>query len=110
MPFPASLLAERMQAVLGICRAQGITVITSMSAANPVAAARKVVEVARGLGLFGPRVAAVTAERVRTWQMPCVPDAGTGHPGRSRTPLNRIRRTRSRTRNPCPVISTIVTP
>ena len=33
------LLAERMRAVLGICRAKGVKVVTNMGAANPVAAA-----------------------------------------------------------------------
>ena len=58
------LLAERMRAVLGTCRSKGIRVITNMGAANPVAAAEKVAEVARGLGLRGLKVAAVTGDDV----------------------------------------------
>ncbi|HEX8931031.1 MAG TPA: acyclic terpene utilization AtuA family protein [Actinomycetota bacterium] len=58
------LLAERMRAVLGTCRAKGTKVITNMGAANPVAAAEKTAEVARGLGLRGLKVAAVTGDDV----------------------------------------------
>ena len=58
------LLAERMRAVLGTCRAKGIKVVTNMGAANPVAAAEKTAEVARGLGLRGLKVAAVTGDDV----------------------------------------------
>jgi hypothetical protein len=58
------LLAERMRAVLGTCRANGIKVVTNMGAANPVAAAERTAEVARGLGLRGLKVAAVTGDDV----------------------------------------------
>src|SRR3712207_4470454 len=58
------LLAERMRAVLGICRAKGVKVVTNMGAANPVAAAERTAEVARGLGLRGLKVAAVTGDDV----------------------------------------------
>ena len=58
------LLAERMRAVLGICRAKGIKIVTNMGAANPVAAAERVAGVARGLGLVGLKVAAVTGDDV----------------------------------------------
>jgi hypothetical protein len=58
------LLAERMRAVLGACRAKGIRVVTNMGAANPVAAAERVAEVARELGLRGLKVAAVTGDDV----------------------------------------------
>jgi Acyclic terpene utilisation family protein AtuA len=58
------LLAERMRAVLGTCRAKGIKVVTNMGAANPVAAAERTAEVARGLGLRGLKVAAVTGDDV----------------------------------------------
>jgi hypothetical protein len=58
------LLAERMQAVLPICRAKGIRIVTNMGAANPLAAARKVAEVARSLGFAGIRIAAVTGDDV----------------------------------------------
>ncbi len=58
------LLEDRMRAVLGPCRARGVRIITNMGAANPVAAARKVVEIARELRLHGLRVAAVTGDDV----------------------------------------------
>jgi hypothetical protein len=58
------LLVERMQAVLPVCRATGIKIITNMGAANPPAAARKVEEVARSLGLRGIKIAAVTGDDV----------------------------------------------
>ncbi|HEX6014021.1 MAG TPA: acyclic terpene utilization AtuA family protein [Geminicoccaceae bacterium] len=58
------LLAERMQAVLPSCRAKGIRIITNMGAANPLAAAGKVGEIARALGLRGIKIAAVTGDDV----------------------------------------------
>jgi len=58
------LLQARMQAVLAICHAKGIKIITNMGAANPVAAAEKTIEIARGLGLKGLRVVAVTGDDV----------------------------------------------
>jgi hypothetical protein len=58
------LLAARMQAVLALCRAKGIKIVTNMGAANPVAAAEKVKEIARSLGLGGIRIAAVTGDDV----------------------------------------------
>src|SRR4051794_19072479 len=68
MKDPASgydpLLAVRMKAVLGTCKAKGIKVVTNMGAANPLAAAEKTREVARALGLNGLRIAAVTGDDV----------------------------------------------
>jgi hypothetical protein len=58
------LLEERMRAVLGPCRAQGIRIVTNAGAANPVAAARKVQEIARSRGLRGLKIAAVTGDDV----------------------------------------------
>lgn len=58
------LLAERMRAVLPICRARGIRIITNMGAANPVAAAERTTAIARELGLGGLKVAAVTGDDV----------------------------------------------
>ena len=58
------LLSSRMEAVLPACAAQGVKIITNMGAANPVGAARKVVEVARRLGLSGLKVAAVSGDDV----------------------------------------------
>ncbi|HZW22452.1 acyclic terpene utilization AtuA family protein [Noviherbaspirillum sp.] len=58
------LLEDRMRAVLPACRRRGIRIITNMGAANPVAAAAKVREVARSLNLHGLKVAAVTGDDV----------------------------------------------
>ncbi len=58
------LLEDRMRAVLGACRAKGIKVITNMGAANPVAAAERVREIARSPGLGRIRIAAVTGDDV----------------------------------------------
>jgi hypothetical protein len=58
------LLEDRMRAVLRPCRAKGVRIITNMGAANPVAAARKVAEIARELGIRGLRVAAVLGDDV----------------------------------------------
>ena len=58
------LLERRMSAVLGACVANGTRVVTNMGAANPVAAARCVADVARRLGLAGLRIAAVTGDDV----------------------------------------------
>src|SRR5215213_889922 len=58
------LLAERMRAVLPLCRANGIRLVTNMGAANPLAAAERTREVARSLGLGGLNIAAVTGDDV----------------------------------------------
>ena len=58
------LLEARMKAVLAPCRARGIRIITNMGAANPIAAAGKVTEIARAMGLRGLKVAAVTGDDV----------------------------------------------
>jgi hypothetical protein len=58
------LLVERMRAVLPACASNGVTVITNMGAANPIAAAAVVRGVARELGLAGLPVAAVTGDDV----------------------------------------------
>ena len=52
------LLQERMRAVLPLCVAQHIKIITNMGAANPQAAAQAVMAVARELGLSQLKVAA----------------------------------------------------
>ena len=57
-------LADRMRAVLPAARRQKTRIITNMGAANPVAAAGVVLDVARQLGIFGLRVAAVTGDDV----------------------------------------------
>ena len=58
------LLERRMRAVLPAARANGTRVLTNMGAANPAAAAERVREVARELGLGGLRVAAVEGDDV----------------------------------------------
>jgi hypothetical protein len=66
------LLADRMRAVLPACAARGVRVITNMGAANPRAAARATVRIARELGLAGLRVATVTGDDV----LACVQGGG----------------------------------
>jgi hypothetical protein len=58
------LLEERMRAVLPICAAKGIKVVTNMGAANPVAAARKTAEVASSLGAPSLKIAAIVGDDV----------------------------------------------
>jgi hypothetical protein len=58
------LLVDRMTAVLPACVAGGVTILTNMGAANPVAAARATCRLARALGLGGITVAAVTGDDV----------------------------------------------
>jgi hypothetical protein len=58
------LLEERMRAVLPLCAARGIRIVTNMGAANPLAAARKTAEIAKSLGLSSLRIAAVIGDDV----------------------------------------------
>jgi hypothetical protein len=58
------LLAARMRAVLPLCHARGIRIVTNMGAANPLAAAQKTREIARSLGLHGLKIAAVLGDDV----------------------------------------------
>jgi hypothetical protein len=58
------LLEERMRAVLPICAAKGIKIVTNMGAANPEAAAKKTAEIARSLGLSKLKIAAVVGDDV----------------------------------------------
>src|SRR5580693_6822648 len=58
------LLEERMRAVLPVCAARGIKIVTNMGAANPVAAARKTAEIAKSLGLSSLRIAAIVGDDV----------------------------------------------
>lgn len=58
------LLRERMEAVLGACHARGIKLITNMGAANPLAAAACVRDVAVGAGLKDLTIAVVTGDDV----------------------------------------------
>ncbi len=68
MKYPDSgydpLLEARMRAVLPICAAKGIKIVTNMGAANPEAAARKTAEIAKSLGLSSLNVAAVIGDDV----------------------------------------------
>jgi hypothetical protein len=57
------LLEERMRAVLPLCAAKGIKIVTNMGAANPEAAANKTAEIARSLGLQ-LKVAAIVGDDV----------------------------------------------
>src|SRR4051812_22516080 len=57
------LLEERMRAVLPLCAAKAIKVVTNMGAANPQAAARKTAEIAKSLGL-SLKIAAVIGDDV----------------------------------------------
>jgi hypothetical protein len=59
------LLRERMTAVLATCVANGVVIVTNAGAANPLAAAAVVAEVARAAGLSGLRIAAVLGDDVR---------------------------------------------
>ncbi len=58
------LIEERMRAVLPLCAAKGIKIVTNMGAANPLAAARKTAEIAGLMGLSGLKVAAVIGDDV----------------------------------------------
>src|SRR3954462_13716867 len=58
------LLEERMRAVLPLCAAKGIKIVTNMGAAHPEAAARKTAEIATSMGLRGLRIAAVLGDDV----------------------------------------------
>jgi hypothetical protein len=58
------LLEERIRAVLPLCAARGIKIVTNMGAANPVAAARKTAEIAKSHGLSSLRIAAVVGDDV----------------------------------------------
>jgi hypothetical protein len=58
------LLEERMRAVLPTCAARGIKIVTNMGAANPLAAARKIAEIAKSLGLSSLKIAAIIGDDV----------------------------------------------
>lgn len=61
------LLRERLRVVLPACLAQGTTIISNMGAANPAAAGRAALAVARELGLPRLRVAVVSGDDVLPW-------------------------------------------
>src|ERR1700735_1730434 len=56
------LLDERLRAVLPVCAAKGIKIVTNMGAANPLAAARRTAAVARSMGLSSLKIAAVVGD------------------------------------------------
>ena len=58
------LLEERMRAVLPLCAAKGIKIVTNMGAANPEAAARRTAEIAKSLGLPSLKIAAIVGDDV----------------------------------------------
>jgi hypothetical protein len=58
------LLEERIRAVLPICAAKGIKIVTNMGAANPMGAAHKTAEIAKSLGLSSLRIAAIVGDDV----------------------------------------------
>lgn len=58
------LLKARMRAVLRLCHDRGIRIISNMGAANPVAAARAVLDIAREVGIDRLQVAAVSGDDV----------------------------------------------
>jgi hypothetical protein len=59
-----ALLDARMRSVLPQAKAKGIRIVTNMGAANPAAAAAKVAEIAKELGLAGLKIAAVEGDEV----------------------------------------------
>ena len=58
------LLVDRFRAVLPACRVSGTRIVTNMGAANPPAAAKAVIALARAEGMEGLRVAVVTGDDV----------------------------------------------
>lgn len=58
------LLEARWRALLPICHANKVTLITNMGAANPISALKKTKEIAEELGLSGIKIAAVTGDDV----------------------------------------------
>ena len=61
-----ALLATRMRAVLPACVARGVTLISNMGAANPMAAGHEVIRVARELGIQKLTVAVLLGDDVLT--------------------------------------------
>jgi len=59
-----ALLEARMEACLPVCRRNGVTIVTNMGAANPLAGAAKIREVAGRLGIRGLKIAAVTGDDI----------------------------------------------
>ena len=80
------LLERRMIGLLPLIKRNGVRVVTNMGAANPIAAAERVVAVARSLGIK-VRVAAVTGDDVLDAIDPAQPTLETGEPVASVGPL-----------------------
>ncbi len=72
------LLERRLRAVLPGCIARGTTLITNMGVANPNAAANRALDVARDLGLWGRKIAAVGGDDVSAL---ITPDTELDQPG-----------------------------
>jgi hypothetical protein len=70
------LLRMRMEAVLPFCARRSTRIVTNMGAANPEAAAREIITIARTLGLAGMRVAWVAGDDV----LHLVADLSSGNP------------------------------
>lgn len=60
------LLEERMKACLPDCASNKVKLISNMGAANPIAAAKKTVEIAQNLGLTSLKIAAVFGDDVKS--------------------------------------------
>jgi hypothetical protein len=74
-----ALLDRRMHALLPVCAEAGTRIITNMGAANPLAAAERIVQIARGAGL-GLKVACIEGDDVTaliTPDMPMMDEPGT---------------------------------
>lgn len=57
-----SLLEHRMEKALPLCYKHKVKLITNMGSANPQAAAKKCVEIAKKHGLYGMKIACVTGD------------------------------------------------
>ncbi|HUZ14057.1 MAG TPA: acyclic terpene utilization AtuA family protein [Caulobacteraceae bacterium] len=75
------LLLARMRAVLPGCMHRGVRIVSNMGAANPLAAAHRIADVAREFGLQGLRIAAVTGDDVLSAVLREDPEL-LGRPGR----------------------------
>ena len=58
------LLEDRIKAVLPICNKKGIKIISNMGAANPIAAAERIIELAKELSIEKLNVIAITGDDV----------------------------------------------
>lgn len=63
------LLRDRMRAVLPACVRQGVTIITNMGAANPLAAGEAILQAGREMKLARLRVAVVIGDEVLPWML-----------------------------------------